>query len=228
VSGERVERRLAADVAGYSRRMGRDEAGTLARLKALRRELIAPKMAEHKGRIVKTSGDGMLVEFTSIVEAVASAVAVQHEMAQRDAGTAQDHRIRFRIGIDSGDVMVEDGDIHGDGVNIAARLEGIAEPDTICLSDDAYRQVQGKVDVGFVDLGEQQLKNITRPVRVYGVSFCAISKRASPALALPDKPSIAVLPFQNISGDPEQEYFADGMVEEITTALSRARRRNLR
>jgi adenylate cyclase len=182
LSGERVERRLAADVAGHSRLMGWNETGSFARLKALSHELIAPKIAEHKGRVVKASGDGMLVEFTSIVEAIACGGVVQREMAQRAAGRAEDQRIQFRISIDSGDLNVEDGYIHGDGVNIAARLEGIVERDGICLTDDAYHQVHGKVDVGFVDLSEQQLKNISRPVRVCGVSFSAISKRASPAL----------------------------------------------
>jgi adenylate cyclase len=243
LSAERVERRLAAilaaDVAGYSRLMERDEAGTLARLRTLRRDLIDPKIAERKGRIVKTTGDGILVEFPSVVEAVACAVALQQEMAARNGATAEDERIRFRVGINSGDVIVEDGDIHGDGVNIAARLEGIAEPGGICVSGIVHDQVQGRLDCAFEDIGEQSLKNIARPVRVYRVGSksphpgppphagegSAQSARvgAEPALPLPDKPSIAVLPFQNISGDPEQEYFADGMVEEIITALSRIR-----
>jgi class 3 adenylate cyclase len=173
LSGERVERRLAAilaaDVAGYSRLMGHDEAGTLARLKALCRELIDPKVAEHKGRIVKTTGDGLLIEFPSVVEAVACALAVQQGMARHNAGTAQDQRIDFRIGINSGDVIVEDGDIHGDGVNIAARLEALAEPGMICVSAMVQSQVEGRLDCGFEDLGEQNLKNIIRPVRVYRV-----------------------------------------------------------
>ena len=246
MSGERVERRLAAilaaDVTGYSRLMGADEAGTLARLKALRRELIDPAVAEHKGRIVKTTGDGLLIEFPSVVEAVACAVAVQQGMAAHNDPVPQDQHVDFRIGINSGDVIVEDGDIHGDGVNIAARLEAIAEPGGICVSGIVHDQVQGRVDCAFDDLGEQQLKNIARPVRVYriplfppGLTRGSAGEGAerprreagevtiAPALPLPDKPSIAVLPFQNMSGDPEQEYFADGMVEEIVTALSRIR-----
>jgi adenylate cyclase len=237
LSGERVERRLAAilaaDVAGYSRLMGHDEAGTLARLKALRRELIDPKIAEHKGRIVKTTGDGILIEFPSVVEAVACAVAVQQGMARHNAAVPQDQRIEFRVGINSGDVIVEDGDIHGDGVNIAARLEAFAKPGGICVSAMVQDQVRGRLDCTFEDTGEQSLKNIARPVRVYRVGATigppASGRQAGgtpavqPALPLPDKPSIAVLPFQNMSGDPEQEYFADGMVEEIITALSRIR-----
>src|SRR6266700_7824874 len=170
---ERVERRLAAilaaDVAGYSRLMGRDEAGTLARLNALRRELIDPQVREHKGRIVKATGDGLLIEFPSVVEAVACALAMQRGMAERNAATAQDQRIEFRIGINSGDVIVEDGDIHGDGVNIAARLESVAEPGAICISAIVQSQVEGRLDCTFEDLGEQSLKNIARPVRVYRV-----------------------------------------------------------
>ena len=243
LSAERVERRLAAilaaDVAGYSRLMERDEAGTLARLRTLRRDLIDPKIAEHKGRIVKTTGDGLLVEFPSVVEAVACAVAVQREMAARNDTTAEDERIEFRVGINSGDVIVEDGDIHGDGVNIAARLEGIAEPGGICVSAIVHDQVQGRLECAFEDIGEQSLKNLVRPVRVYRVGpkspladpllpglepgVAAEGVGAGSALPLPDKPSIAVLRFQNMSGDPEQEYFADGMVEEIITALSRIR-----
>jgi adenylate cyclase len=228
LSAERVERRLAAilvaDVAGYSRLMERDEAGTLARLRTLRGDLIDPKIAEHKGRIVKTTGDGILIEFPSVVEAVACAVAVQREMAGRDDALPKDERIQFRVGINSGDVIVEDGDIHGDGVNIAARLEGIAEPGGICVSGIVHDQVQGRLECAFEDIGEQSLKNITRPIRVYRISRgkAAAAPRKTP-LPLPDKPSIAVLPFANISGDPEQEYFADGMVEEIITALSRIR-----
>jgi len=224
---ERVERRLAAilaaDVAGYSRLMGADEEGTLARLKALRRELIDPKIAEHRGRIVKTTGDGLLIEFPSIVEAISCAVAVQRVMVDRNAGTPEEQRITFRVGVNLGDIIVEDGDIHGDGVNIAARLEAIAEPGGICLSEDAFRQVRGKVDAEFVDIGEQALKNIARPLRVYRVLPARSAEVPAPALPLPEKPSIAVLPFANMSGDPEQEYFADGMVEEIITALSRIR-----
>ena len=222
----RVERRLAAilaaDIAGYSRLMGADEEGTLARLKAHRREQIDPKINEHRGRIVKTTGDGILLEFPSVIEAVSCAVAVQRGLAERNAGTPEEERITFRVGVNLGDIIVEDGDIHGDGVNIAARLEGLAEPGGICISEDAFRQVRGKIDVEFEDIGEQSLKNIARPLRVYRMRPQPGEARA-PALPLPDKPSIAVLPFANMSGDPEQEYFVDGMVEEIITALSRIR-----
>jgi adenylate cyclase len=229
LSGERVERRLAAilaaDIAGYSRLMGRNEAGILARVRALRRELIDPNIAEHKGRIVKTTGDGILIEFPSVVEAVAAAVTLQQELAQRNADVPGEERIEFRVGINLGDVIVEDGDIHGDGVNVAARLEAVAEPGGICVSAVVQDQVRGRLEIGFEDMGEQNLKNIARPVRVYRVQGkgAASSAAMTPALALPEKPSIAVLPFQNMSGDPEQEYFADGMVEEIITALSRIR-----
>jgi TolB-like protein len=213
---------FAADVAGYSRLMGADEEGTLERLKALRRDLVDPKVAEHHGRIVKTTGDGLLVEFASVVDAVRCAVEVQRAMPVRDAAAAADNRIELRIGINLGDIILDDGDIFGDGVNIAARLEALAEPGGICLGGSAHEQVRDKLDLAFEDMGEQQVKNIARPVRVYRVR---LGEAASPAaaLALPDKPSIAVLPFQNMSGDPEQEYFVDGMVEEIITALSRIR-----
>ena len=225
---QRVQRRLAAilaaDVAGYSRLTGVDEEGTIARLRALRRELIDPAIAAHGGRIVKTTGDGILIEFPSVVEAVRCAAEVQRGTATRNANVAADRRIEFRIGIHLGDVVVESDDLLGDGVNIAARLEGIAEPGGICLSGDAYRQVKGKIDLAVRDLGEQQLKNIAESVRAYRLgdefSTTAVSRAAMP---LPDKPSIAVLPFQNMSADPEQEYFADGIVEEIITALSRFR-----
>jgi adenylate cyclase len=234
LGAERVERRLAAilaaDVVGYSRLMERDEAGTLARLKTLRRDLIDPRVAEHKGRIVKTTGDGILIEFPSVVEAVACAVAMQWGMAARNDATAEDERTQFRVGINSGDVIVEDGDIHGDGVNIAARLEGIAEPGGICVSGIVHDQVQGRLDCAFTDIGEQSLKNIARPVRVYRVGPLPnpppqAGEGGVGVLPLPDKPSIAVLPFANMSGDPEQEYFADGMVEEIITALSLVKQR---
>jgi adenylate cyclase len=220
----RVDRRLAAilagDVAGYSRLMGADEEDTLSRLNAHRREFLEPKVAEHRGRIVKRTGDGVLIEFASAVDAVRCAVEIQHGMIERNASVPQDKRIELRIGIHVGDIMIEDGDIFGDGVNIAARLEGIAQPGGICISDDAYRQVRGKLDANFQDAGEPELKNIARPVRVYQLQVSGGATEA-PALALPDKPSIAVLPFQNLSGDPEQEYFADGMVEDIITGLSR-------
>jgi adenylate cyclase len=231
MSEGRVERRLAAvlaaDVAGYSRLMGEDEAGTLARLRTHRRELIDPKIAAHRGRIVKTTGDGMLVEFPSVVEAVACAAAMQRSMAERNAAIPEDQRIEFRVGIHQGDIIVEDGDIFGDGVNLAARLEGLAEPGGICVSARVRSDAMGKVeDVAFDDLGDQQVKNIARPVHVYRVRLSGMESGAAaapPELPLPDKPSIAVLPFQNMSGDPEQEYFVDGMVEEIITALSRIR-----
>jgi TolB-like protein/Tfp pilus assembly protein PilF len=223
----RVERRLAAilagDVAGYSRMMGADEEGTLFRLNAHRREFLEPKIAEHRGRIVKRTGDGVLIEFASAVDATRCAVEIQHGMVERNVPVPQDQRIELRIGIHIGDVIIEDDDIFGDGVNIAARLEGIAQPSGICISEDAYRQVYGKLDANFQDAGEHELKNIERPVRVYRIELENNAIRSRPALALPDRPSIAVLAFQNMSGDPEQDYFADGVVEEIITALSRFR-----
>jgi TolB-like protein/class 3 adenylate cyclase len=231
MSDERVERRLAAilaaDVAGYSRLMGADEEGTLAALKAIRRELSDPKIAEHHGRIVKTTGDGLLVEFASVVDAVRCAVEVQRAMAKRNAAVPAETRIEFRIGINLGDIISDDNDIYGDGVNVAARLEALAESGGICVSRVVRDQVRDKLDVAFDDLGEQQVKNIARPVRVFAVRLGGEAAETpvaeKPPLPLPDKPSIAVLPFQNMSGDPEQEYFVDGMVEEIITALSRIR-----
>jgi TolB-like protein/class 3 adenylate cyclase len=217
---------LAADVAGYSRLMGADEEGTLERLKALRRELLDPKIAEHHGRIVKTTGDGVLVEFASVVDAVRCAVEVQQAMAERNTGVAADNRIELRIGINLGDVIVEGDDLYGDGVNIAARVEALADAGGVLVSNTVHDQVRDRLPFVFEDLGEQQVKNIARPVRVYRVRDAAAkspSAAAQPALPLPDKPSIAVLPFANMSGDPDQEYFADGMVEEIITALSRIR-----
>jgi len=212
---------LAADVAGYSRLMGADEEGTLAALMAIRRDLGDPKIAEHRGRIVKTTGDGMLVEFASVVDAVRCAVEVQQGMAARNADIPSERQIEFRIGINLGDIIIEDGDIFGDGVNVAARLEALAEPGGICVGRVVHDQVCDRLDVAFDDLGEQQVKNIARPVHVYRVRITAPAAEPRPVLALPDKPSLAVLPFQNMSGDPEQEYFADGMVEEITTAIAR-------
>jgi TolB-like protein/class 3 adenylate cyclase len=227
VEGERVQRRLAAilaaDVAGYSRLTGADEEGTIARLRALRRELIDPAIATHRGRIVKTTGDGILIEFASVVDAVRCAVEVQRGMATGNDGEPTDRRIEFRIGVHIGDVIVDGDDLVGDGVNVAARLEGLAEPGGVCISEDAYRQVQDRVPSKFVDSGEQHLRNIARPVRVYRLpsdNVPSIPTRRAP-LRLPDKPSIAVLPFDNMSGDPDQEYFADGVVEEIITSLSR-------
>jgi adenylate cyclase len=193
---------LAADVAGYSRLMGADEEGTLAALKAIRRELGDPKIAEHRGRIVKTTGDGLLVEFPSVVNAVCCAVDVQTGMAERNAAVPEDKRIEFRIGVNLGDIIIDEDDIFGDGVNIAARLEALAEPGGICLAGSAHEQVRDKLDLAFEDLGEQQVKNITRPVRVYRIRLSEpLTAAASPVavLALPDKPSIAVLPFQNVN-----------------------------
>src|SRR6516164_169582 len=223
----RADRRLAAilaaDVAGYSRLMEADEEGTLAQLKAHRRALIDPKIREHRGEIVKLTGDGLLVEFASVVDAVRCAVEVQRGMAERNAGVPAAKRIEFRIGIHQGDIIAEDGDIFGDGVNLAARLEGLADPGGICVSDRVHADVMGKIDVGFEDLGEQQVKNISRPVRVFRAQLGTPRPTAElkPTLPLPDKPSLAVLPFQNLTGDDEQEYFVDGMVEEITTAIAR-------
>jgi len=215
---------LAADVAGYSRLMGADEEGTLERLKALRSELADPKIKKHHGRIVKTTGDGLLVEFSSVVDAVRCAVEVQNGIADRNAEVPDAQRIEFRVGINLGDVIRDGRDIFGDGVNIAARLEALAEPGGICVSRVVHDQVRDKLDIAFEDMGEQQVKNIARPVHVWRIRLGAKQAlSASESLPLPDKPSIAVLPFANMSGDPEQEYFADGMVEEIITALSRIR-----
>jgi adenylate cyclase len=233
---ERVERRLAAvlaaDIAGYSRLMGTDEEGTLAQLKAHRKTLVDPSIAAHRGRIVKTTGDGMLVEFASAVDAVRCAADIQRGMVDQNADMPRDKRVEFRIGIHVGDIIFDDNDIFGDGVNIAARLEGISDAGGVCISDDAYRQIRGKVEIVFDDRGPQALKNIVEPMRAWRMRIDAnaslalsqnVSIETPPPLALPDKPSIAVLPFQNMSGDPEQEYFADGMVEDIITGLSRSR-----
>ena len=226
---------LAADVVGFSRLTGADEDRTLARLRALRSDLIDPTIAVHNGRVVKRTGDGALVEFRSVVDAVRCAIEVQNAMIERNAGLPPERRIEFRIGIHLGDVVEEsDGDLMGDGVNIASRLESVAAPGAICLSEDAYRQVKARLDLSVSDLGQTQLKNIAEPLRLYslavgvpaktkpvtqGESVPPIAPAAAPSL--PDKPSIAVLPFTNMSGDPEQEYFVDGMVEDIITALSR-------
>jgi TolB-like protein/class 3 adenylate cyclase len=220
---ERMERRLtailAADVAGYSQLMGADEEGTLAELKSHRTALLDPKIDEYCGRIVKSTGDGILAEFGSVVDALRCAVEIQRGMSERNTHVPEAKRIEFRIGINVGDIIVEGGDIFGEGVNVAARLEALAERGGICVSSRVHEDVEGKLDLVFEDMGEQKLKNIARSVWVYRVRLNRIS--ATPVPALPDKPSISVLPFQNMSGDPEQEYFADGIVEEITTALSR-------
>ena len=229
MSSEPVERRLAAilaaDVAGYSRLIGADEEGTLAQLKAFRKTLVDPTIAKHRGRIVKTTGDGMLVEFASAVDAARCAVEIQRDMADENTEIPQVKRIEFRIGIHLGDIILDDNDIFGDGVNIAARLESIAVPGGISISRAVHDQVRDRINVCFDDKGEIALKNIARPLQVFAISGAkesktTVSPESKPALALPDKPSIAVLPFQNMSGDPEQDYFADGMVEEIITALS--------
>jgi adenylate cyclase len=229
-----VQRRLAAvlaaDVASYSRLMGIAEERTLAQLKALRSALLDPTIAAHRGRIVKTTGDGMLVEFASAVDAVRCAAEVQREMVKQNADVPQEFRIEFRIGVHVGDIIVDDNDIFGDGVNIAARLVGIAEPGGICLSDDAHRQIRGKVDLSFDDIGEQNLKNIREPMRAWRVRSvgkdpleggAASSLKSRPqTLTLPDKPSIVVLPFDNMSSEPGQDYLSDGIVEAITATLS--------
>ena len=215
---------IAADVVGYSRPMGGDEAGTLSALKTHRRELIDPKIAEHQGRIVKTTGDGLLIEFPSVVEAVQCAVEVQRAIQDCNMDVPADHRIEFRVGINLGDVIIDGDDIYGDGVNVAARLEGLAEASGVCVSKVVRDQVRDKLDLVFEDLGERQLKNIARPVHVFRIAASVVGQpapSAKPALPLPDKPSIAVLPFTNMSGDPEQEYFSDGITEDIITALSR-------
>src|SRR6266550_1614570 len=206
-----------ADVAGYSRLMGVDEEGTHDRIKAHLRELIDPKIEEHHGHIVKNTGDGMLAEFASVVDAVRCAAEIQRRMVDR---VPDDRRIKFRIGVNLGDVIADGDDIFGDGVNVAARLEGLAEPGGICISRVVRDQVRDRLEIAFDDLGEQQVKNIARPVHVYRVHLGAATPAKAP-LPLPDKPSLAVLPFQNMTGDAEQEYFVDGMVEEITTAIAR-------
>jgi adenylate cyclase len=228
-STRRLAAILAADVAGYSRLMGADEEGTLAELKTIRRELSDPKVKEHRGRIVKTTGDGLLIEFASVVDAVRCAVEVQRAVAERNADVPPDRRIELRMGINLGDIIRDGRDIYGDGVNVAARLEALAEPGGICVSRVVRDQVRDKLAFAFEDMGEKQVKNIARPIRVHrivfgdgaSVSAHATGTSAKTPLELPDKPSIAVLPFQNLSGDPEQEYFVDGIVEEVTTAIAR-------
>ncbi len=226
-----MERRLAAilsaDVVGYTALMGADEAGTLRRLTELRREVLEPLITAHHGRIVKLMGDGLLVEFASVVDSIDCALTWQEAVAKRQVVDEASSRLRFRIGINLGDIIVEGGDIHGDGVNIAARLEGLAKPGEICLSDDAYRHAKGKTEAVFEDMGEQNLKNIAEPIRVYRVA-AERSAAVSPTLKrgtlpLPERPCIAILPFDNMSRDPEQEYFSEGVSEDIITELSRFR-----
>ena len=233
---DRVDRRLAAifagDIAGYSRLMSVDEEGTLRQLKAHRKELVDPKITEHRGRIVKTTGDGLLVEFVSVVDAVRCAVDIQRGMADRNADMPADRRIEFRIGINVGDIISDDNDIYGDGVNVAARLEALAEPGGILVSRNVHDQVRDKLSFGFEDMGEQTVKNIARPIGVHRVS---LAESAAPTTVKPgaaaaktdlssaNRPSLAVLPFANMSGDAEQEYFADGITEDIITALSKLR-----
>ena len=226
MEGARVERRLAAvlaaDVAEYSRLMGDDEEGTLAALKACRRDILDPRVVAHRGRVVKTTGDGVLVEFPSAVDAVRCATDIQHAMSEHNTTIPEKRRIEFRIGINVGDIIFDEGDIYGDGVNIASRVEALAKPGSVCVSDYAYQQIKGKVPLDFIDMGEQRLKNISSTIRVYAIRSDE-GGQASKSLALPDKPSIAVLAFQNMSGDPEQEHFADGISEDIITALSKSR-----
>jgi adenylate cyclase len=230
MSEARVERRLAAimaaDIAGYSRLMGADEEGTHERLKAHLAELVYPKIEEYRGRVVKNTGDGFLAEFASVVDAVRCAVEMQRGMAERNAGIAAAERIEFRIGVNLGDVIAEEHDIFGDGVNVAARLEALAEPGGICISRVVRDQIRDKLPYLFEDLGEQQAKNITRPVRVYALrpviveNLLGSSGLPAAAIAAP-RLSIVVLPFANLSSDPEQQYFADGITEDLTTDLSR-------
>jgi adenylate cyclase len=232
---DHVERKLAAifagDVAGYSRLMGVDEEGTLHRLKAHRKELVDPKITEHRGHIVKTTGDGMLVEFVSVVDAVRCAVDIQRGMAERNVEEPADRRIEFRVGINVGDIITDDNDIYGDGVNVAARLEALAEPGGIMVSGVVHDQVRDKLSFGFEDLGEQSVKNIARPIGVHRVSLTESATEiavksttaAKQQVAASQRPSIAVLPFANMSGDPEQDYFADGISEDIITGLSKLR-----
>jgi adenylate cyclase len=226
---------LAADVAGYSRLMGMDEEGTLERLKAHRRRLVDPKIKEHHGRIVKTTGDGLLVEFPSVVDAVRCAAEIQRAMVDRETEMIDDGRIRFRIGINLGDIIADGNDIFGDGVNVAARLEALAEPGGVCISRVVRDQIRDKLPYAFEDMGAQVVKNIARPVRAYVLSAAAVAalptvsaptvprptrRRAGPPRDVP-RLSIVVLPFTNLSNDPEQEYFADGITDDLTTDLSR-------
>jgi adenylate cyclase len=222
---------LAADVAGYSRLMGMDEEGTHERLKAHLREVVDPKIKEHRGRIVKNTGDGMLAEFSSVVGAVRCAAEIQRAMVDRDTDMAEDRRVRFRVGINLGDVIADDDDIFGDGVNVAARLEALAEPAGICISRVVRDQIRDKLPYTFEDMGEQSVKNIARPVRVYAMSAAVVGSLPPgvataeagkpPASSTSPRLSIVVLPFANMANDPEQEYFADGITDDLTTDLSR-------
>jgi adenylate cyclase len=212
---------LAADVAGYSRLMSSDEDGTLAALTTHRRELIDPSVTGHSGRIVKTTGDGLLVEFASVVDAVKCAADIQCGMAERNKAVAQDRRLTFRIGINLGDVIVQHGDLYGDGVNVAARLEALAEPGGICLSAAAHEQVRDKIAVGFEDMGEHRVKNIARAIRAYRVALGLTNPAPSSGVTFQGSPSVAVLPLNNMSTDPEQEHFADGLAEDLTTDLAK-------
>src|SRR5499427_2576068 len=218
--GRRLAAIVAADVAGYSRLMGTDEVGTARALRE-HRKVTDALVAKHGGRLVKTTGDGALLEFPSVVDAVECAVAVQAVMAERNQGVPAASRMEFRIGINLGDILIEGEDILGDGVNVAARLEGIAEPGGICVASSAYEQVRGKVPVEFTDLGEQTFKNIARPIRAYTVALNANATQTVPPLSSAPRLSVVVLPFANIGGDPEQEYFVDGVTESLTTDLSR-------
>ena len=222
-----MERRLAgilvADVVGFSHIMGADEAGTLQRLKSLHKDLMQPRIKERKGRIVKLMGDGLLAEFSSVVEAIQCAVDIQASMVDREPDLPDDSRIRLRIGVNLGDIIVEGSDIYGDGINVAARLEGLAKPGGICISGKVYDEVRNKLPIAFEDLGEQEVKNIREPVRVYSWTDTVADPMpgmagVEGALPLPDKPSVAVLPFANMSGDPDQDHFADGMAEDIITS----------
>jgi adenylate cyclase len=212
---------MSADVVGYSRLMGVDEAGTLAALKQLRTKLIDPIIAEYRGRLVKLMGDGALIEFASAVDAVECAVCIQRRVAENNTEVPDSKSIAFRIGVNVGDVIIDGDDIYGDGVNVAARLERLADPGGICISGMVFDQIKGKLDAGFEDFGMHQVKNIADPVRTYRVASASVSSSSIGHIPAPTKPSIAVLPFDNMSDDHAQEYFSDGISEDLTTALSR-------